>query len=122
MRWIHLAVRTLPKQSQKVYHIDRIGNLPLSRWAGFISLTFDYLPLLNSVQVESTNMVVARSVVGRHFRLEFSDHEHQRKGSRFLTELNAGLATFFAMAYIISVNAQIVSRKSIYSYYSCYDI
>jgi AGZA family xanthine/uracil permease-like MFS transporter len=52
---------------------------------------------------------VAKSVVGRHFRLEFSGHRHERKGSRFLTEVRAGLATFFAMAYIVSVNASIVS-------------
>lgn len=54
-------------------------------------------------------MAVAKSVVGRRFRLEFSGHESERKGSRFLTEIRAGLATFFAMAYIISVNASIVS-------------
>jgi AGZA family xanthine/uracil permease-like MFS transporter len=52
---------------------------------------------------------VAKSVIGRHFRLEFSGHRHERKGSRFLTEVRAGLATFFAMAYIVSVNASIVS-------------
>lgn len=57
-------------------------------------------------------MAVAKSVVGRRFRLEFSGHKKERKGSRFLTELRAGLATFFAMAYIISVNASIVSGKS----------
>lgn len=56
-------------------------------------------------------MAVARSVVGRRFRLEFSGHRNERKGSRFLTEVRAGLATFFAMAYIISVNASIVSGK-----------
>jgi AGZA family xanthine/uracil permease-like MFS transporter len=67
--------------------------------------------LLSSQKVERTNMAVAKTFVGRHFRLEFSGHKDQRRGSRFLTEVNAGLATFFAMAYIISVNAQIVSRK-----------
>ena len=58
-------------------------------------------------------MAVARSPVGRHFKLEFSGHPHERKGSRFMTELRAGLATFFAMAYIISVNASIVAGKSL---------
>jgi AGZA family xanthine/uracil permease-like MFS transporter len=53
-------------------------------------------------------MAVAKSIVGRRFRLEFSGHRYERKGSRFLTEVRAGLATFFAMAYIISVNASIV--------------
>lgn len=57
-------------------------------------------------------MAMAKSVVGRRFRLEFSGHGQERKGSRFLTEVRAGLATFFAMAYIISVNASIVQSKS----------
>jgi AGZA family xanthine/uracil permease-like MFS transporter len=34
----------------------------------------------------------------------------ERKGSFFFTELRAGLATFFAMAYIISVNSNITSE------------
>lgn len=34
----------------------------------------------------------------------------ERKGSYFFTEIRAGLATFFAMAYIISVNASITSE------------
>lgn len=58
-------------------------------------------------------MAVARSIVGRRFRLEFSGHKNERKGTRFLTEVRAGLATFFAMAYIISVNASIVSGEII---------
>jgi adenine/guanine/hypoxanthine permease len=33
----------------------------------------------------------------------------ERKGSYFFTEIRAGLASFFAMAYIISVNANITS-------------
>jgi adenine/guanine/hypoxanthine permease len=33
----------------------------------------------------------------------------ERKGSYFFTEIRAGLATFFAMAYIIAVNASIVA-------------
>ncbi|CZT10442.1 probable permeases [Rhynchosporium agropyri] len=61
--------------------------------------------------VEKTNMAVARSFVGRHFRLEFSGHPRERKGSRFMTEVRAGLATFFAMAYIISVNSSIVAAS-----------
>jgi hypothetical protein len=38
-----------------------------------------------------------------------SNQRRERKGSYFFTEIRAGLATFFAMAYIISVNATIVS-------------
>ncbi|CAG8951709.1 hypothetical protein HYFRA_00005509, partial [Hymenoscyphus fraxineus] len=54
-------------------------------------------------------MAVAKSVIGRRFRLEFSGHRNERKSTRFLTEVRAGCATFFAMAYIISVNAAITS-------------
>ncbi|KAK1148201.1 hypothetical protein N8T08_010847 [Aspergillus melleus] len=59
--------------------------------------------------VHDTNYAVARSPVGRWFRLENSGHPQERKGSFFFTEIRAGLATFFAMAYIISVNATITS-------------
>ncbi|EXJ86943.1 MFS transporter, AGZA family, xanthine/uracil permease [Capronia epimyces CBS 606.96] len=61
--------------------------------------------------VHKINMAVARSVVGRRFRLDGSGHPKERKGSYFFTEIRAGLATFFAMAYIISVNATIVSQS-----------
>ncbi|KAH7350501.1 xanthine/uracil permease family protein-like protein [Pyrenochaeta sp. MPI-SDFR-AT-0127] len=59
--------------------------------------------------VHKANAAVARSFVGRYFRLEGSGHPKERKGSYFFTEFRAGLATFFAMAYIISVNSSIVS-------------
>ncbi|KAJ5658663.1 xanthine/uracil permease [Penicillium longicatenatum] len=59
--------------------------------------------------IHDTNLRVARSPVGRWFRLENSGHPKERKGSFFFTEMRAGLATFFAMAYIISVNANITS-------------
>lgn len=35
----------------------------------------------------------------------------ERKGSYFFTEFRAGLATFFAMAYIISVNCEFPVRE-----------
>ncbi|KAJ5951927.1 Xanthine/uracil/vitamin C permease [Penicillium vulpinum] len=59
--------------------------------------------------VHNTNARVARSPVGKWFRLEGCGHPKERKGSFFFTEIRAGLATFFAMAYIISVNAGITS-------------
>ncbi|TVY24335.1 putative xanthine/uracil permease [Lachnellula hyalina] len=55
------------------------------------------------------NDAVAGSIVGRRFRLQGSGHIKTRKNARFLTEIRAGLATFFAMAYIISVNATILT-------------
>ncbi|KAJ5097011.1 hypothetical protein N7456_007732 [Penicillium angulare] len=56
-----------------------------------------------------TNLKIARSPVGRWFRLENSGHPRERKGAFFFNEMRAGLATFFAMAYIISVNSNITS-------------
>ncbi|CAE6412824.1 unnamed protein product [Rhizoctonia solani] len=58
---------------------------------------------------ESLNTRVAESAVGRWFRLDGSGHPKQREGSLFTTELRAGTTTFFAMAYIIAVNASILA-------------
>ncbi|WFD34839.1 hypothetical protein MCUN1_001683 [Malassezia cuniculi] len=58
---------------------------------------------------ERVNHVVARSVVGKYFRLEGSGHPLERRGSKFTTELRAGVVTFTAMAYILSVNANTLS-------------
>ncbi|KAF9483668.1 xanthine/uracil permease [Pholiota conissans] len=52
---------------------------------------------------------VAQSWAGKWFRLEGSGAKRERKGSRFTTELRAGLTTWAAMAYIISVNASILA-------------
>ncbi|KAL2135036.1 hypothetical protein VTI74DRAFT_10073 [Chaetomium olivicolor] len=59
--------------------------------------------------IDKINQSVATSVVGRWFKLDGCGHPKERKGSYFLTEMRAGLATFFAMAYIIAVNASIVA-------------
>nr|GAT50068.1 purine transporter [Mycena chlorophos] len=55
------------------------------------------------------NAHIADSFVGRYFRLEGSGHAKERVGSRFTTEIRAGITTWAAMAYIISVNASIIS-------------
>ncbi|KAL4065545.1 permease family-domain-containing protein [Scleroderma yunnanense] len=55
------------------------------------------------------NARVADSAIGRWFRLEGSGHPGEREGSRFMTDVRAGITTWAAMAYIISVNASIVS-------------
>ncbi|KAG2134678.1 permease family-domain-containing protein [Suillus cothurnatus] len=55
------------------------------------------------------NAQVADSAIGRWFRLEGSGHAREREGSRFMTDIRAGITTWAAMAYIISVNASIVS-------------
>ncbi|KAF2642535.1 permease [Massarina eburnea CBS 473.64] len=59
--------------------------------------------------VSNTNLAIGRSAVGRYFHLAGSGHPKERKDSFFFTEIRAGLATFFAMAYIIAVNSQITS-------------
>ncbi|CAG8620614.1 11078_t:CDS:2, partial [Dentiscutata heterogama] len=51
---------------------------------------------------------VAKSFIGRYFKLENSGVPNARN-TKFTTELRAGLATFVTMAYIISVNALILS-------------
>ncbi|KAH7377628.1 purine transporter [Pyrenochaeta sp. MPI-SDFR-AT-0127] len=55
------------------------------------------------------NDVVSGSFVGRYFHLEGSGHPNAIKGARFTTEIRAGLTTFFTMAYIIAVNAAILT-------------
>ncbi|CAM0140792.1 hypothetical protein VKS41_008066 [Umbelopsis sp. WA50703] len=59
--------------------------------------------------LDKLNARVAQSAFGRYFQLEGSGHRRERKGTLFTTEIRAGLTTFFAMAYIISVNASIIS-------------
>ncbi|KAK3367172.1 permease family-domain-containing protein [Lasiosphaeria ovina] len=59
--------------------------------------------------IHNTNQKIASSKVGWWFRLDGSGHPKARKDSFFFTEIRAGLATFFAMAYIIAVNASIVA-------------
>jgi AGZA family xanthine/uracil permease-like MFS transporter len=58
---------------------------------------------------DKLNAVVAQSSVGTWFRLEGCGHPKEREGSRFTTEIRAGLTTWAAMAYIISVNASILA-------------
>jgi len=59
--------------------------------------------------IDLLNAYVADSPVGRYFRLEGGGHPNERVGSRFSTEIRAGITTWAAMAYIISVNASILS-------------
>ncbi|KAF9540700.1 hypothetical protein EC957_003884 [Mortierella hygrophila] len=55
------------------------------------------------------NHNVATSKAGKYFRLDGSGARRERAGSKFTTEVRAGLTTFVAMAYIISVNSLIVT-------------
>jgi xanthine/uracil/vitamin C permease (AzgA family) len=47
--------------------------------------------------VDKLNDTVAHSKVGRYFQLDHSGHRRERKGTKFCTELRAGLTIFFAM-------------------------
>lgn len=60
-------------------------------------------------QVEAVNDWIGKSTFGRTFRLEGCGHEDEIKNAKFTTEIRAGLTTFFTMAYIISVNATILT-------------
>ncbi|KAG9061175.1 hypothetical protein KI688_007513 [Linnemannia hyalina] len=59
--------------------------------------------------LDRLNQSVAQSRVGKYFCLEGSGARRERVGSKFTTEIRAGLTTFVTMAYIISVNALIVT-------------
>lgn len=50
--------------------------------------------------IDRLNEKVARSGVGRWFRLEGCGHPLERKGSKFMTEVRAGIITAFAMLYV----------------------
>jgi len=49
---------------------------------------------------EGINQKVAKSFVGKWFRLEGSGHPLERPGSKFMTELRAGTVTAAAMLYV----------------------
>ncbi|TIB75579.1 hypothetical protein E3Q23_02336 [Wallemia mellicola] len=57
---------------------------------------------------EIINDKIADSWFGRYFRLDGSGHKRARTGARFTEEIRAGITTFVAMAYIISVNSNIL--------------
>lgn len=51
---------------------------------------------------ERLNLNVAKSSVGKYFRLEGSKTRRKHVGSRFTTEMRAGLTTFVTMVTSIS--------------------
>ncbi|KAF3170049.1 hypothetical protein TWF106_011406 [Orbilia oligospora] len=61
--------------------------------------------------IESVDNAVAATAFGHYFRLEGSTHPKARTGARFLNEIRAGITIFFTMAYIISVNATIITQS-----------
>ncbi|KAF2447791.1 hypothetical protein P171DRAFT_452975 [Karstenula rhodostoma CBS 690.94] len=60
-------------------------------------------------RIDSVDRRAAASTFGRIFHLEGSGHDFEIKNTKFTTELRAGLTVFFTMAYIISVNATVLS-------------
>jgi AGZA family xanthine/uracil permease-like MFS transporter len=47
--------------------------------------------------VDRLNNYVAHSRVGKYFQLDHSGHRRERKGTKFMTEIRAGITIFFAM-------------------------
>ncbi|KAK7718229.1 hypothetical protein SLS57_006105 [Botryosphaeria dothidea] len=60
-------------------------------------------------QCRRLDAFTADSKFGRLFRLEGSGHTDEIRDARFLTEVRAGVTTFFTMAYIIAVNSTILT-------------
>ncbi|PQE18162.1 purine transporter protein [Rutstroemia sp. NJR-2017a BBW] len=52
--------------------------------------------------IDNLNLKVAKSTFGRVFHLDGSGHERQRKNAKFVTEIRAGLTTFFTMSTVLS--------------------
>jgi AGZA family xanthine/uracil permease-like MFS transporter len=50
-----------------------------------------------AVPFEKMNQFIGASTFGRIFRLQGSGHEKEITGSRFWTEVRAGITTFFTM-------------------------
>ncbi|KAH6699740.1 xanthine/uracil permease family protein-like protein [Leptodontidium sp. MPI-SDFR-AT-0119] len=61
--------------------------------------------------IKAVNDSISRSTFGRVFHLEGSGHANVKTNNQFLTEIYAGLTTFFTMAYIITVNANILTQS-----------
>ncbi|ORX64034.1 hypothetical protein DL89DRAFT_304964 [Linderina pennispora] len=59
--------------------------------------------------IDNLNSHVAKSPVGRWFRLSGSGAVVERDNSKFSVEIRAGLTTFITMAYIISTNSLILT-------------
>ncbi|CEH12283.1 ADENINE/GUANINE PERMEASE AZG1 [Ceraceosorus bombacis] len=57
---------------------------------------------------DKLNDSIAKSAVGRWFKLEGCGHALERRGAKFTVEVRAGFVTFAAMAYILSLNPAIV--------------
>ncbi|KAG6021488.1 hypothetical protein E4U41_002475 [Claviceps citrina] len=58
----------------------------------------------------SINECIAKSRIGYYFRLAGSRHPDSIENTTFCREIRAGLTTFATMAYIISVNASLLSE------------
>ncbi|KAK7416163.1 hypothetical protein QQX98_005360 [Neonectria punicea] len=63
-----------------------------------------------STALDKFNRQVSSSAFGRLFRLEGSGHAEEIPGSSLFGEIRAGATTFATMAYIIAVNATILSQ------------
>lgn len=63
------------------------------------------------------NNSVARSSVGKYFRLDGSGARRERAGSKFTTEVRAGITTFVTMVMCLALSLSLLSLFSA-QYYS----
>jgi hypothetical protein len=101
-------IRNLPVDTYIYLYKVELLNLLLLSYA-LQDTSTSKVPDIKSQMVGFTkkiNDAVAGGIIGRRFRLHGSGHPKARENARFLTEIRAGMATFFAMAYIISVSYQ----------------
>jgi AGZA family xanthine/uracil permease-like MFS transporter len=62
-------------------------------------------------RIGKLNHYVAASPIGKYFKLDGSSSPLSREGTKFSSEVRAGIATFVTMAYIISVNPTIIANS-----------
>ncbi|PSR97166.1 inner membrane protein yieG [Coniella lustricola] len=88
---------------------SEIGGRPSSRHVGRQNVLGKALGLVME-KLKGIEASINASTFGRVFRLDGSEHPDEIKDASFFTEVRAGLTTFATMAYIIAVNADILSE------------
>jgi hypothetical protein len=108
--------RSADQQSEDLFHSQGSGSPLLVILQGLYQDLTRRIVNMGKFSAERLNDKVARSAVGRWFRLDGCGHPLARKGSRFTTELRAGSVIGAAMLYIIAVNSSVlVSCSSVAS-------
>jgi hypothetical protein len=100
--------RPADQQSKDLFHSQGSGSPLLVILQGLYQDPTRRIVNMGKFSAERLNDKVARSAVGRWFRLDGCGHPLARKGSRFTTELRAGSVIGAAMLYIIAVNSSVL--------------